>query len=131
MTLQALVLEDAGVSDEGALSLSIGLQSNPVLHSIQLPRNSLTTTGLENLVDCLDVNFNLTHLSLPYNNVTDIPASLLAYLKTETCTLRRLCLNFNPLKATAVANLLNSLLQNKSLLSLSLILEVSMPMQIW
>lgn len=39
LTLQAIKIEDAGISDEGALSLSIGLQSNVVLHSVSLPKN--------------------------------------------------------------------------------------------
>jgi len=103
MTLQALILEDTGVSDEGALSLSIGLQSNSLLHSVALPRNQLTTTGLENLVDCLDVNFNLTDLALEHNQIQDVPASLINYIKTETCTLRRLSLDYNLLENSAVA----------------------------
>jgi len=33
-TLQAIQIEEAGISDEGALALSIGLQENIVLHSV-------------------------------------------------------------------------------------------------
>jgi len=87
LTLQAIKIEDACISDEGALSLSIGLQSNVVLHSVSLPKNQLTTFGLENIIDCLDVNSNIIELDLTENLITEIPHSLQSYLKTDTCTL--------------------------------------------
>jgi hypothetical protein len=37
--LQAIQIEEGGISDEGALALSIGLQENIVLHSVSLPKN--------------------------------------------------------------------------------------------
>lgn len=73
MTLHSIILEDAGITDEGALSLSIGLQSNTLIHSLALPRNQLTSAGLEHIIDCLDVNQNLTDLDLRDNLITDIP----------------------------------------------------------
>jgi Ran GTPase-activating protein (RanGAP) involved in mRNA processing and transport len=106
MTLQALTIEDADITDEGALSLSIGLQSNILLHGVALPRNQLTTAGLEHLIDCLDVNSNLTDLDLRDNLITDVPSSLTSYLQMETSSIRSLCLNGNPLQSKSVAALL-------------------------
>ncbi len=69
------------MTDDGALSLSIALQANTFLNSLSLPRNQLTTFGLENLLDCLDVSANITELDLRDNLITDIPASLQHYLR--------------------------------------------------
>ncbi len=54
------------LTDEGVLSLSIGLQSNHTLKFLTLSHNPLTVFGLENLVDLLDVNSSLTDLDLSY-----------------------------------------------------------------
>jgi hypothetical protein len=62
MILHTLTIEDAGVTDEGALSLSLGLQSNSSLHTLSLPRNHITSYGLEHLTDCLSLNLNLYSL---------------------------------------------------------------------
>lgn len=69
------------MTDDGALSLSIALQANTYLNSLSLPKNQLTTFGLENLLDCLDVNSNITELDIHENLITAIPASLQQYLK--------------------------------------------------
>jgi Leucine-rich repeat (LRR) protein len=118
MTLHSITIEEAGITDEGALSLSIGLQANAVLSSVSLPRNQLSTFGLENLIDCLDVNSNLTDLDLTENLITDLPASLFSYLRMSTCPLQLLNLSYNPLSPASVTQLLNTLQQAANTTSL-------------
>ncbi len=104
-------IEEAGMTDDGALSLSIALQANTYLNSLSLPKNQLTTLGLENLLDCLDVNPNITELDVHENLITDMPTSLQQYLKgvTTICPLQVLNLSGNPLSGHSLVQLFQSL----------------------
>lgn len=108
------------MTDDGALSLSIALQANTYLNSLSLPKNQLTTFGLENLLDCLDVNPNITELDIHENLITAIPTSLQQYLKgvSTICPLQVLNLSSNPLSSQAIIQLFQCLHVNTSLLSL-------------
>jgi hypothetical protein len=68
--------------------------------------------GLENLIDCLDVNMNIVEIDLTSNIIAEIPSSLQVYLRTETCTLKYLNLNGNPVSHEAVFTLLGCIQAN-------------------
>ena len=46
------------------------------ISKIELSHNLITEYGLENLIDCLEVNMNITELDLKGNQVSEIPLSL-------------------------------------------------------
>ncbi|CDW78204.1 UNKNOWN [Stylonychia lemnae] len=63
-TLKSFTLNDVQLTDEGVLSLSIGLQSNTYISEINLPNNQITSYGIENLLDCLETNTNIVDIDL-------------------------------------------------------------------
>lgn len=89
LTLHTLCIRDASLSDDSALSLSLGLQSNAHLSTLSLADNvNLTCYGVEHLTDCLTVNSNLQVLDLSgCEGITELPSAFVEYMRMDTCSL--------------------------------------------
>ena len=66
-------LSNCGITDEGLLSLCIGLQSNSKIAFLDLSGNKITSNGFESLIECLDYNLPLMSLDIHNNDIEDFP----------------------------------------------------------
>jgi Ran GTPase-activating protein (RanGAP) involved in mRNA processing and transport len=80
--MQSLSLLYCQITDEGLLSLSLGLQNSKSLGRLDLTGNMVSHYGFESLLDVLNnPDSPITSLSLQGNQISEITSSIESFLK--------------------------------------------------
>lgn len=127
--IQEIHIENAAFGDEGALFLANVVKGNKqleILH-INTQHNYLSQTdnriagqGMRVLALALRMNKNVHTLNLSQNNLGDVGAKHVAYM-LQNCGIKHLNLDYNDIKADGVEKIADSLRDNRTLESLSLV----------
>ena len=117
---KGLCLGHKGLGDAKMLPVIHVLEDLPTIETIDLSDNRLTDESLMPLVLKLPVLKNLTSLNLSDNKIDESSQVIMDYLQDRKCKLKKLYLDAADVDDNECGNLANSILENRSIDTLSL-----------
>ena len=118
-TLREIAISDNQIGDEGCLELSYALRAHRQLTHLNVSFNSISHVGIQYLCESLLGYTSMVKLQLDNNKIGALGGQLLARI-IPTMRLEELDVGFNLIEADGLAALLQSLLPNQTLKTLSL-----------
>lgn len=116
----ALNLNSRGLGDARMMPVIDVIDRLPSIQSVDFADNRLTDVTLMPLATKLQSMTSLTYLDLSFNKMDDSSATIMDYLRDESCQLRTLLLNGADVDDNECGNLCRAIAHNRSLRTLGL-----------
>lgn len=129
--LTQLDLGDCEISNDSALDVARLISQNTPISTLNLTGNkTISAIGWADIADALKVNHYIHTLSLDYNDLGDMGATILSDALRENTTLRFLDLEGNRIREAGGYALLAALRENQTLRDITLMPGNDMPEQL-
>jgi Ran GTPase-activating protein (RanGAP) involved in mRNA processing and transport len=116
-----LNLQHHGMGDQHGVIFAEALRDLPMIHTINLSDNNLTDISLSPIIESIIAIPSVTNVDLSQNKVDgQCSRALASYLRTPSCSLRRLVLKSADIDDTEADHFVKSLMNNSTLQELDL-----------